>query len=117
MKKAIQQQLYNALIGEANMSYALYKHEVEEHLADWKAGMRRDKDEFLVVVTAHSGDVAMLLLTAKSELFINELAREKLRAIWHPKKVYESNITQLLPTMAAQLADDILFVTGVKTMR
>ena len=59
--------------------------------------MRRDKDEFLLVVMAHSGDVAMLLLTAKGELFINELAREKLRAIWHPKKVYESNITQLLP--------------------
>lgn len=117
MKKAIQERLQKALIADANMSYALYKHELEEHLAYWKAGMRRDKDEFLFVVTEHSGDVAMLLLTAKGELFINELAREKLRVLWNNKGVYDSNITKMLPAMAAELAADTLYVTGVRTMR
>ena len=116
MKKAIQVRLRNALVANADMSYALYKYELEERIAYWKAGMMRDKDEFLFVVTENCGDVAMLLMTDKDEFFINELAREKLRQLWHNKGVYERNMKQFLPFMAEQLEAGELPVTGVKTI-
>ena len=105
-----------ALIEDANMSYALYKYELEEHIAYWKKGMRRDGDEFLFVVTEHSGDVAMLLITEEYELFINELAREKLRHLWHNEGAYKHNMSIMLPRIAEQLEGGHLWVTGVKTM-
>ena len=46
MKRAIQNGLRKALVANADMSYSLYKYELEEHPDHWKAGMRRDKDEF-----------------------------------------------------------------------
>lgn len=116
MKSSIETRLRKALLLDGPMSLALYKHEVEEHIADWKKGMRRDKDEFLFVIDEHSGDVAMLLITAKGELFINEQAREKLRAIWEYEGVYARNLELMIPQMAEQLAAGELWVTGVKTM-
>ena len=115
MKKAIQNRLHKALVLNGDMSYALYKHELEEHLVYWRAGMTRDRDEFLFVVTEHSGDVAMLLLTAKGKLFINEQAREKLQLLWHSPGVYTNNLKLFLPMMAEQLESGELWMTGVKT--
>ncbi len=115
MKRAIQNKLHKALVLNGDMSYALYKHELEEHLAYWRAGMKRDRDEFLFVVTEHSGDVAMLLLTDKGKLFINEQAREKLQSLWHTPGVYANNMKLFLPMMAEQLENGELWVTGVKT--
>ena len=115
MRKAIQNRLRKALVLNGDMSYALYKYELEEHLAYWRAGMIRDRDEFLFVVKEHSGDVAMLLLTAKGELFINEQAREKLQSLWRAPGVYASNLKLFLPMMAELLESGELWVTGVKT--
>jgi len=115
MKRAIQNKLRKALLEDANMSYALYKYELAEHIDYWKAGMRQDRDEFLFVVTEHSGDVAMLLMTDKDELFINEMAREKLQMLWNNEGVYARNIRLLLPHMAAYLEAGDLWVNGVKT--
>ena len=117
MKKAIQNKLHKALVANDDMSHALYKYELEAHLAYWKAGMLQDQDEFLFVVTENRGQVAMLLMTNKGELFINELAREKLRQLWHHEGVYESNMKQFLPLMAEQLAGGDIAVTGVKTVQ
>lgn len=116
MQNLIETRLRKALLLDGPMSLALYKHEVEEHIAYWKKGMRRDKDEFLVVVDEHSGDVAMLLITAKGELFINEQAREKLRTIWDYEGVYARNLELMIPHMAELLAAGELWVTGVKTI-
>ncbi|AMR26958.1 hypothetical protein A0257_07445 [Hymenobacter psoromatis] len=117
MKKAIQARLHKALTANGGMSHALYEYELKEHIAYWKAGMIRDKDEFLFVVTENRGDVAMLLMTDEGELLINELAREKLQQLWNNKGVYEGNIKLLLPMMAEQLANGELYVNGIKTMR
>lgn len=117
MQKAIENKLRKALVANADMSHALFKYELEEHIAYWKAGMRRDGDEFLFVVTENRGAVAMLLMTDKDELFVNELAREKLQFLWNIEGVYENNMKLLLPLMAEQLAGGDLYVNGVKTMR
>ena len=116
MKRAIQNGLRRALVENADMSYALYKHELEEHLDYWKSGMRRDGDESLFVLTENHGEVAMLLMTDKDELFINELAREKLQLLWNNEGVYANNMKLMIPLMAEQLEAGELAVTGVKTV-
>ena len=117
IKKAIQNKLRKALVANSDMSYSLYKYELEEHLGYWKAGMRRDGDEFLFVVTENNGDVAMLLMTDKDELFVNELAREKLQLLWKSEGVYANNMKLMIPLMAEQLEAGDLAVTGVKTVQ
>ncbi|WP_310395551.1 hypothetical protein [Hymenobacter sp.] len=115
MKKTIENRLRKALVANADMSYALYKHELEEHIDYWRAGMRRDGDEFLFVVTENGGAVAMLLMTNKDEAFINELAREQLQLLWKSEGVYANNMKLMIPLMAEQLEAGELAVTGVKT--
>jgi hypothetical protein len=115
MRKAIERALHKALVASTDMSYALYEHELKENIDYWKAGMRRDKDEFLFVVTENRGKVAMLLMSDKDELFINELAREKLQMLWHFEGVYVNNMKLFIPLMAEQLEAGEIAVTGVKT--
>lgn len=116
MVKTIQAGLRKALVANGDMSYALYKHELEEYIDYWKAGMRQDRDEFLFVLTENRGKVAMLLITNQDELFINELAREQLQLRWKSKGVYANNMKLMIPLMAEQLQAGELAVTGVKTV-
>lgn len=94
------------------MSGDLYKFDLEEHIPEWKAGMIKDKDEFVFAVTENRGDVAMCLLTKQNELYINTNAREKLRKLW--KSAYAQNIETCIPAMAKMFTAGHLFVSGVK---
>ena len=112
MSKRIKNILHKALLLNGKMEHALYEYELKEHLDYWKKGLVKDDDEFVFVVTENKGDVAMILITNKGKLFINEKARQQLQLYW--KGVYENNIEFLLPSMAKQLSDGILPVNGVK---
>ncbi len=101
---------------KGNMSYGLYEYELKENIDYWEEEMRRDKDEFVFVVTENNGDVAMLLITKTGELFINEKARDQLQLFWYLKGVYKKNIELLLPSMAKQLKNGELSVNGVNTL-
>ena len=96
------------------MSQALYEWEIEEHLRFWRMGMLRDKDDFLIVVTEHSGDVAMLVIDKTGKLFINEDGRRHLRRKWKEPGAYADNMLRSIPRMAQQIQDGALWVTGVK---
>jgi hypothetical protein len=115
MKSKIESELRKALLMSGEMSDGLFEYELEEHIDYWKKSLKKDKDEFLFVVTENNGDVAMLLITNKNELFINEKARIKLQEFWNEKIVYEHNIELLLPVMAEELESGSLSVNGVKT--
>src|SRR5437899_661455 len=112
MRKRIENILHKALLLNGKMEYSLYEYELEEHIDYWKKGMQEDNEEFVFVVTEKNGDAAMLLLTNDDELFINEKARQQLQSYW--KNAYEENIKLLLPSMAKELSEGILSVTGVK---
>jgi hypothetical protein len=107
--------LHNALIRKGKMSYELYEYDVEEHIDYWYEGLLNDNDEFVFALNENSGDVAMVLITLDKKLYINEDARKKLREIW--PKTYKKNIKLLLPKIANDLANDIISVNGVKTMK
>jgi len=112
----IENALRKALLLNGEMSDGLFEYELEEHIDYWKKNMTKDKDEFLFVVTENNGNVAMLLMTNKNELFTNEMARQKLHEFWDENNVYNYNIEFLLPVMTEQLENDIISVNGLKTI-
>ena len=96
------------------MERALYEYELEEHIDYWYEGLKSDRDQFVFAVTENSGDVAMVLITPDKTIYVNEEGREKLSQFW--TKAYENNINRLIPMMADNLANNIISVTGVKTV-
>ena len=113
--KEIKKLLREALLQDGKMDDGLYKYDMEEHIDYWYEGLKKDKDEFVFVVNENTGHIAMVLITLDKTLYINEKAREKLQEIW--PETYKINMKRLIPMMADELANDILSVTGVKTMK
>jgi hypothetical protein len=113
-KRKIANTLRKALLEDGKMERALYEYELEEHLDYWYEGLKSDREQFVFAVTENSGDVAMVLITPDKTIYVNEEAREKLAEFWI--KAYRNNINRLIPMMADNLANDIISVTGVKTV-
>lgn len=114
-QKKIAQTLQKALLQDSEMSKALYEYELEEHIDYWYKGLKADQEDYVLVVTENSGDVAMVVITKDQKIYFNEEAKEQLKLLW--KKQYFYNIKQLIPLMSQQLANDILSVTGLKIAR
>ena len=112
MSKKIAKLLNQALLENGKISHALYAYELVEHIDYWYAGLKADQDEFVFAVTENRGNVAMLLITKNKTVYVNEEARTKLAEKW--PQTYHTNMKQLIPSMAKELAKNILAVTGVK---
>ena len=54
----------------------------------------------------------MVLIEKTGQVYINEQAREKLKALW--PATYERNMKQLIPVLAKQLHEGALPINGVK---
>lgn len=111
---AIQQVLHKALLLNGEMFESLYEHEMQEHVAYWTEEMKKDKNDFVFVVTENNGYAAMVVITKEEELLINEPARAYLKKVW--QKNYDENIKILLPNMAAELNAGYFSVNGVKVV-
>jgi hypothetical protein len=114
MSKEIESLLRKALLEEGKMEYSLYEYELEEHIDYWYDGLKADRDDFVFVVTEDSGHVAMVLILPDKTVLVNEIARAKLSEFWQSN--YGVNLKRLLPIMAKELANNSLFVNGVKTV-
>lgn len=112
MRQRIAKLLREALLYNGPMSEALYEYELAEHIDYWYAGLLRDNEAFVFVVTENSGHTAMVLITSSKQIYINETAREHLHELWG--RAYRPNLRQLIPVMARDLADGNLSVNGVK---
>jgi hypothetical protein len=93
------------------MAYALYEHELVDHLDYWYNGLVADRNEFVFAVTENSGHTAMVLITKEKKIYINEAAREELFRMWG--SAYKPNMKRLIPMMAEELANDIIAVNGI----
>ena len=113
--KEIEKKLELALLEDGEMVFDLYEYELENQLDDLRASMAEDKDEYIFAVTENRGDVAMVLIEASGQVYINEEAREKLKTLW--PLGYESNMKTLIPEFAEQLSEGEVPVNGVKTSR
>jgi hypothetical protein len=114
MSKKIERLLRKALLEGGEMVYSLYEYELEEHIDYWYDGLKADRDDFVFVVTENSGHVAMLLILPDKTVLVNEVARAKLSEFWQSN--YSTNLKRLIPMMAKELANDSLFVNGMKTV-
>lgn len=110
--KKIAHLLKRALLNNGKMEYALYEYELEELLDELRSSMARDKDDYIFAVTENSGEVAMVLIEKSGAVYINEQARERLKAFW--LAAYKSNMQELIPVFALQLNDNELPINGVK---
>jgi hypothetical protein len=110
--KHIEKRLEQTLIHDDAMRYGLYTYELEEVLDELKSSLAHDNDDYIFAVTENSGHVAMVLIEKTGQVYINEQAREKLKALW--PAAYESNMRQLIPVFAKQLHEGALPINGVK---
>jgi frataxin-like iron-binding protein CyaY len=108
----IAKRLEQALMHGDAMPYGLYKYELEEIIGELKSSLTQDNDDYIFAVTENSGYVAMVLIEKSGQVYINEQAREKLKALWHA--AYESNMKKLIPVFAKQLHENELPINGVK---
>jgi len=112
--KDIEKLLRNALINDGKMQYRLYEYELEELLDDMKSSLIKDRDEFIFAITENNNDVAMVLIEKSGKVYINELARNKLKDLWSNAYLY--NMNKLIPVFAKQLNDGEIPINGVKTI-
>jgi hypothetical protein len=110
--KNIEKRLEQTLIHDEAMPYGLYTYELEEVLDELKSSLAHDRDDYIFAVTENSGHVAMVLIEKTGHVYINEQAREKLKALW--PATYERNMKQLIPVLAKQLHEGALPINGVK---
>lgn len=110
-EKEISDLLSKALLQQGQMDYDLYKFELEEHLQEWYAGLKADRENFVLVVTENLGSVAMVLISKDKKVYVNEDGREKLSTIW--KLNYENNVRLLLPAMSNDIDSGFFSVTGI----
>ncbi|MBI3960878.1 MAG: hypothetical protein HY328_18870 [Chloroflexi bacterium] len=114
--KKIEKLLTQALLHDGEMDDGLYEYE----LAGQKENMRRslitDQDDYIFAITENAGFVAMLLLEANGAAYINEQARERLKTLW-PAPAYDSNLKQLIPSIARDLHRGSIPLNGAKVVR
>ncbi len=110
--KHIEKRLEQTLMHDDAMQYGLYTYELEEVLDELKSSLAHDRDDYIFAVTENSGHVAMVLIEPSGHVYINEQAREKLKALW--PVTYERNMKQLIPVLAKQLYEGALPINGVK---
>lgn len=108
MEKALRK----ALLDDGEMDLQLYKYELEKDVLKIKQGIIDDKEDFAIAVTQNKNSVAMLLITKKGELFINEKAREKLKSMWI--KTYAFNINYFFPSMLDAYSKGFYWINGIK---
>jgi hypothetical protein len=112
--KGIERLLKKALLQEGEMQYRLYEYELKEIIDDLKQSMAEDKDDYIFAITENSGGVAMILIEKSGHTYINEQAREKLKALW--PAAYKSNMKGLIPEFARQLNEGEIPINGVKQL-
>ena len=100
------------MLNDGAMAYALFEHELEEHVNEFMKSKKQDKDDYFFAVTEHTNDVAMLLIDEKNKVHVNEKARAKLKKYW--EESYEHNLKIMIPHMVDELSQGFLSVNGVK---
>ncbi len=111
-RRTIEKNLRKALLDDGPMAMALFEWELQDHIVEYLQSKRADHDDFLLVVTEHTNDVAMLLIDEHDAIHINENARAALKKVW--RKVYRTNMELLIPNMAKELDEGKIWWAGVK---
>lgn len=113
-RKVIERNLKRALLEDGPLVEALYEYELAEHVEEYRLSKRTDGDDYLLAVTEHANDVAMLLIDEHDVLHVNEDARAMLKRLW--RDAYMHNLHLLIPDMARGLDAGYLYAAGIKAV-
>lgn len=109
-KKKVTNLLKKALLEDGDMVQKLYKFELEKGIDYWYEGLKKDKNDYVFVVTENRGHVDMILISESKELLINEKAREKLKELW--PVYYHQTMSQLIPGMVEDFEAGEVSING-----
>lgn len=105
-KQRLKKALTDALLHEEPMDWGLYQCQMEKQVPEWLESMRRDRDDFLLVILAQKNNAgvahaALVLLEFPAIILINEAARERLQSLWQDD--YVDQMRKLMRTTVSQL--------------
>ncbi|MEP7219275.1 MAG: hypothetical protein ABI876_10185 [Bacteroidota bacterium] len=109
----IQKRLTEVFLNNGAMSAELFLEDLMESLPEFRTSMEDDADEFMFVITEHSGDIAMVLIEPENKTHINADARARLKALW--PLAYTRNMEAMIPRFADDLSRGEFAMIGVKT--
>lgn len=104
--------LRSALLESGPLSRIVYENALEDNIDRWHIGIQIDDENYLFAVAEMGGEIAMVLVESNKRLYINEAARQKLADLW--TTAYRTNLENLIPIFAEDLADGALSVTAVR---
>lgn len=101
------------------MDLGLYKFELESLLPEITAAVKKEKGIYVYAITVNThkikGSVAAMILVDQScQVFSNEAARNKLKALWETS--YNGNIRKMLPIYVKELNKGNIPINGVKSV-
>jgi hypothetical protein len=112
-KNRIETHLRAALNERKPLSLDLYVEALAPHESALVASLNDDADDTLLcVLVDEKNDAAMLVIDWDSNIYRNEKALEKLKAIW--RQSFERNVEFLLPVFSSQIMQRNLGVAGLK---
>lgn len=111
-KKEIASDLRCALAGDKPLSIDLYVEVLADHEDTLKASLGKDADDALLCMLADEGEVAMLIIDRDGRIFRNDIALNKLRAMWQGS--FDANVETLVPTFSEHIIRKNLGVAGLK---
>jgi len=112
-KRIIEKNLKEALLEDGAFAQTLFEYELQEHIAEYTQSKHEDGDKYLIAITEHTNDVAMLLIDENDKVLVNEKARALLMKLWRGD-AYKKNLQRLIPDMARELDSGFLYVAGIK---
>jgi len=117
--KILKKTLEDALLHDAQMDLGLYKFELEALLPEMTAAVTKEKGVYVYAVTVNTHKIrgsvaAMILVDQSGQVFSNEAARDKLKALWEGS--YIGNIRKMLPVYVKELNKGNIPINGVKTV-
>ena len=104
--------LRQVLLEGEPFAFALFEYELEENLDFYVSSRSKDMDKYFMAITENSNDVAMILVNENNQVLVNDSARKELQDYWGNN--YENHINKLIPQIAKALAQDLIYITGIK---
>ena len=105
------------MLDDAQMDLELYKFELEKLLPELTKAVNEDKGVYVYAITEDTHKIrgcaaAMVLVEKSSQVFVNEAAKETLKALWADS--YVGNIRKMRPIYVKTLSKDDIPINGIR---
>jgi len=103
--------LRKTLLQAENMSLSLYEEKIAVDIDGWYNRLKADGEDYVLLITEKSGDIAMALIGKDKNIYVNEEARAQLSKMWG--KNFTKEVKFLIPRIADDIDGYIVSVIGI----